>query len=158
MTKCHQYLGCLSVLTYRYMGGTDTMIHFRLDPRSGVPPYRQLVDQVRQMVSLGLLKAGDQLPSVRVVMRQITINPNTVHRAYRELESEGLVEGRQGLGTFIVEVRIPPTTPQRQAELHEDLVAWIEQARIAGMDDEAILALVALSVQARNSAKEKVTL
>jgi GntR family transcriptional regulator len=91
-------------------------------------------------------------------MRQITINPNTVHRAYRELESEGLVEGRQGLGTFIVEVRIPPTTPQRQAELHEDLVVWIEQARIAGMDDEAILALVALSVQARNSTKEKVTL
>ena len=140
------------------MSGADSMIHFRLDPRSGVPPYRQLVDQVRQMVSLGLLRAGDQLPPVRVVMRQITINPNTVHRAYRALEAEGLVEGRQGRGTFVLDVQIPPTTPHRQAELHEDLVAWIEKARLAGMDDEAISALVALSMQARNVAKEKVTL
>jgi GntR family transcriptional regulator len=91
-------------------------------------------------------------------MRQITINPNTVHRAYRALEAEGLVEGRQGRGTFVIDVRIPPTTLQRQAELHEDLVAWIEEARLAGMDDEAILALVALSMQARSIAKDKVTL
>jgi GntR family transcriptional regulator len=134
------------------------MIHFRLDPRSGVPPYRQLVDQVRQMVSLGLLRAGDQLPPVRVVMRQITINPNTVHRAYRALEAEGLVEGRQGRGTFVVDVRIPPTPPQRQAELQDDLDAWIERARLAGMDDEAISALVALAMQAKSMLKEKVTL
>jgi GntR family transcriptional regulator len=139
------------------MDRENVMIHFRLDPRSGVPPYRQLVDQVHQMVSLGLLRAGDQLPPVRVVMRQITINPNTVHRAYRDLEAEGLVEGRQGRGTFVLEVQEPPTPPQRQAELHEDLVAWIEKARLAGMDDEAILALVALAMQTRNIAKEKVT-
>jgi GntR family transcriptional regulator len=109
------------------------------------------------MVSLGLLRAGDQLPSVREVMRQITINPNTVHRAYRDLEAEGLVEGRQGRGTFIVEVGTPPTTPKRQAELHEDLVVWIEKARLAGMDDETIMALVTLAVQAKTVAKEKVT-
>ncbi len=109
------------------------------------------------MVSLGLLRAGDQLPSVREVMRQITINPNTVHRAYRELEAEGLVEGRQGRGTFVVEVGTPPTTPQRQAELHEDLDAWIEKAHLAGMDDEAIIALVAFAMQKRDTAKEKVT-
>jgi GntR family transcriptional regulator len=139
------------------MSEKNAMIYFRLNPRSGVPPYRQLVDQVRQMVSLGLLRAGDQLPSVREVMRQITINPNTVHRAYRDLEAEGLVEGRQGRGTFIVEVGTPPTTPKRQAELHEDLVVWIEKARLAGMDDETIMALVTLAVQAKTVAKEKVT-
>ena len=133
------------------------MIHFRLDSRSGVPPYRQLVDQVRQMVSLGLLQAGDQLPSVREVMRQITINPNTVHRAYRELEAEGLIEGRQGRGTFVVEVGTPTTTPQRQAELQEDLDAWIEKAHLAGMDDEAIFALVAFAMQATEITQEKVT-
>jgi GntR family transcriptional regulator len=132
------------------------MIHFRLEPRSGVPPYRQLVDQVRQMLSLGLLQDGDRLPSVREVMRQITINPNTVHRAYRDLESEGLVEGRQGRGTFVVEVRSPTTTPQRQAELHKDLAVWIEKAHRAGMDDEAILALVKFAMQARETSREKV--
>lgn len=134
----------------------SVMIHFRLDPRSGVPPYRQLVDQVRQMVSLGLLRAGDQLPSVREVMRQITINPNTVHRAYRDLEAEGLIEGRPGRGTFVVEVRTPPTTPQRQAELYEDLDAWIGKARMAGMSDEAISALVTLAMRAGEITKEKV--
>lgn len=139
------------------MSEKNAMIYFRLNPRSGVPPYRQLVDQVRQMVSLGLLRAGDQLPSVREVMRQITINPNTVHRAYRDLEAEGLVEGRQGRGTFIVEVGTPPTAPKRQAELHEDLDVWIEKARLAGMDDETIMALVTLAVQAKTVAKEKVT-
>ena len=135
----------------------STSIHFRLDPRSGVPPYRQLIDQVRQMVSLGLLQAGDQLPSVRDVMRQITINPNTVHRAYRDLEAEGLVEGRQGRGTFIVEVGTPPTTPQRQAELHGELDTWIDKAHEAGMDDEAIVALVLLAMQSRTPSREKVT-
>jgi GntR family transcriptional regulator len=91
-------------------------------------------------------------------MRQITINPNTVHRAYRDLEAEGLVEGRQGRGTFVVEVRMPSTTPERQAELQEDLVAWIGKARLAGMNDDAILALVSLSMRMRKIAKEKVIL
>ena len=95
------------------------MIHFRLDPRSGVPAYRQLVDQVRQAVRLGLLRPGDQLPPVREVVTQIAINPNTVHRAYRDLEAEGLVEGQQGRGTFVLEVPVPATTPERQAELHK---------------------------------------
>jgi len=76
-------------------------IHFRLDARGGVAPYRQLVDQVRGAITAGRLRGGDQLPSVREVVTQITINPNTVHRAYRELEHLGLAEGRVGLGTFI---------------------------------------------------------
>ena len=134
------------------------MIHFRLDPRSGVPAYRQLYDQVQQAVSLGHLQPGDQLPPVREVVRQITINPNTVHRAYRDLEAVGIVEGRKGRGTFVVEVPAPSTTPERQAELQEDLVIWINSARVAGMSDDAIFALVSLSMRLRKIAKEKVML
>lgn len=78
-------------------------IVFRLDARSDRAPFRQLVDQVTDAFERGQLQAGDQLPSVREVVRQVTINPNTVHRAYRELEHLGLVEGRLGLGTFVVE-------------------------------------------------------
>jgi GntR family transcriptional regulator len=136
----------------------NAMIHFRLEPRSGVPAYRQLYDQVRQAVSLGHLKPGDQLPPVREVVRQITLNPNTVHRAYRDLETAGIVEGRPGRGTFVVEVPAPSTTPERQAELQKDLFAWIESARAAGMNDDAITALVSLSIRMKTVAKETVRL
>ncbi len=138
------------------MTAQGAMIHFRLDPRSGVPAYRQLVDQVRQAVRLGLLRPGDQLPPVREVVTQIAINPNTVHRAYRDLEAEGLVEGQQGRGTFVLEVPVPATTPVRQAELHKELVAWLDKARTAGMDDEGILALVALSMRTKAIQMEEV--
>jgi len=123
------------------------LIRFRLDPRSGVPAYRQLIDQVRQAVRLGLLQPGDQLPPVREVVTQVTINPNTVHRAYRDLETEGLVEGQQGRGTFVRAVPVPATAPERLAELHQELVTWVEKARAAGLDDEGISALVALSIR-----------
>ena len=129
------------------------MIHFRLDGRSGVPAYRQLYDQVQQAVSLGHLKPGDQLPPVREVVRQITLNPNTVHRAYRDLETAGIVEGRPGRGTFVVEVPTPSTTPERQAELQKDLMVWIANARAAGMNDDAISALVSLSIRLKKVVK-----
>jgi GntR family transcriptional regulator len=137
------------------MDDEEPLIRFRLDPRSGVPAYRQLVDQVRQALRLGLLKPGDQLPPVREVVTQITINPNTVHRAYRDLEAEGLVAGQQGRGTFVLEAPVPVTAPERQAELHSELIAWLDRARSAGMDDEGILALVALSMRTPDTAKEK---
>jgi GntR family transcriptional regulator len=122
------------------------VIRFRLDPRSGVPPYRQIVDQVRHAVLLGILRPGDQLPPVREVVTQITINPNTVHRAYRDLEAEGIVEGLQGKGTFVRDIPVPTLTPRRQLALHEDLLDWVARARKAGMSDEAILALATLSM------------
>ena len=74
------------------------MIEFHLDARSGVPPYQQLIRQVRHALRLGLLKEGDKLPTVKDVVAQIAINPNTVLKAYRQLEIEGLVEGRPGVG------------------------------------------------------------
>jgi GntR family transcriptional regulator len=121
------------------------LIRFRLDSRSGVPAYRQLIDQVRQAVRLGLLQPGDQLPPVREVVTQITINPNTVHRAYRDLEAEGLVEGQQGRGTFVRAAPVPAAAPERLAELQQELVSWVSRARAAGLDDEGIAALVAVS-------------
>ena len=131
------------------------LIRFRLDPRSGVPAYRQLIDQVRQAVRLGLLRPGDQLPPVREVVTQITINPNTVHRAYRDLETEGLVEGQQGRGTFVRAVPVPATAPERVAELHQELVTWAAKARAAGLDDEGISALVALSIRPGQTSTEE---
>jgi GntR family transcriptional regulator len=139
------------------MNDEEPLIRFRLDPRSGVPAYRQLVDQVRQALRLGLLKPGDQLPPVREVVTQITINPNTVHRAYRDLEAEGLVAGQQGRGTFVLEAPVPSTAPERQAELHSELVAWIGRARSAGMDDEGISALVALSMRTPDNGEERLS-
>src|SRR5439155_1261983 len=79
------------------------MIEFRLDARSGIPTYLQLVQQVRQALRLGILQPGDQLPTVREVVTKLAINPNTVLKAYRELDREGLVDGRRGQGTFVAE-------------------------------------------------------
>src|SRR3954447_18768268 len=77
------------------------VIEFRIDAASGVAPYRQLAQQVRQALRLGLLEEGDQLPTVKEVVAQVAINPNTVLKAYRELEVSGLAEGRPGVGTCI---------------------------------------------------------
>lgn len=120
------------------------LLRFRLDPRSGVPAYRQLFDQVANAVRLGVLEPGDQLPSVREVVTQITINPNTVHRAYRELETAGLAEGRPGLGTFVSARPAQPATPEpaRRAEIYGELVEWVRRARQAGFHDGDIRELI----------------
>jgi len=128
----------------------ESMIQFRLDLKSGVPAYRQLVDQVRQALRLGLLRPGDQLPTVRDVVKQIAINPNTVHRAYRDLEQQGLTEGRPGSGTFIT--RALARVPEQQKTLQRQLEKWMRSAREAGLGDEAISALVAEAM--RSSEKE----
>jgi DNA-binding transcriptional regulator YhcF (GntR family) len=127
--------------------GSAALIRFRLDGRTGVPAYRQLVDQVRQAVRLGVLQPGDRLPSVREVVTQIAINPNTVHRAYRELEVAGLAEGRPGLGTFVLGSGNGLTAPpERTRELLGELRQWVEAARRAGLDDEGIRGLVSASM------------
>lgn len=130
--------------TLTHMVG-EPLIQFRLDRRSGVPAYRQVVDQVRQAVQLGTLRPGDQLPTVREVVKQIALNPNTVHRAYRELETSGVTEGRQGIGTFIGSV--VPEVPEHQDELEQELHRWMDRSRAAGLSDEAITALVTKTLQ-----------
>jgi GntR family transcriptional regulator len=130
----------------------EPTIQFRLDRKSGVPTYRQVVDQVRQALRLGLLRPGDQLPTVRDVVKQIAINPNTVHRAYRDLEAQGLTEGRPGSGTFIR--RSLSRVPDQQPLLQRQLEKWMRSARAAGLGDEAIAALVA---EATESSKKEET-
>ena len=122
------------------------MIEFHLDARSGVPTYLQLVQQVRQAVRLGILRPGDQLPTVKEVVGSLTINPNTVLKAYRELDHDGLVEGRRGVGTFISS-DLAPLPPDGLKELRSALQRWIGRARAAGLDEENMSALFADTVR-----------
>ncbi|MBK1785252.1 GntR family transcriptional regulator [Prauserella cavernicola] len=118
------------------------MFRFRFDAGSGVPPYLQLVQQVEQAVRLGELRVGDRLPTVKDLARTLVINPNTVLKAYRELEHRGLAKGRPGRGTF-VERESNGLAESEQAELRAGLETWLATARDAGMDAEDIAALVA---------------
>jgi len=122
------------------------VIEFHLDARSGVPTYLQLVQQVRQAVRLGILRPGDQLPTVKEVVSALAINPNTVLKAYRELDLEGLVEGRRGVGTF-VSSELTPSPPDGLKELRSALQRWVGRARAAGLDDENMAALFADTVR-----------
>lgn len=116
------------------------MIEFHLDTRSGVPPYLQLVRQVRQALRLGMLREGDRLPTVKEVVAQLAINPNTVLKAYRQLEHEGLAGVRQGVGTFITGT-LAGASLAAHGPLREQLRRWLAKARLAGLDDESIEAL-----------------
>jgi GntR family transcriptional regulator len=121
-------------------------ITFRLDPGSGVPTYLQLVQQVEHALRLGYLKRGDRLPKVREVVAALAINPNTVLKAYKELETKGLTAGRPGQGTFIDGAVAQSTLPEL-AVLRRSLRAWFEQADAAGLDENGIVALVTSSLR-----------
>ena len=116
-------------------------IEYHLDLASGVPSFMQIVQQVEHTLRLGYLSPGDQLPKVRDVVAQLAINPNTVMKAYRELEMKGLAVGRPGQGTFIEatlnRVALPVLT-----ELRRSLVAWVATADAAGLDEDGINALM----------------
>jgi GntR family transcriptional regulator len=122
------------------------MIEFQLDPHSGVAPYLQIAQQVKQALRLGRLAVGDQLPTVREVIAQITINPNTVFKAYRELEREGLITSRPGQGTFVRRT-LARTSPASEAVLRQSLVQWLRGAYAAGLDGESVLALMMSTYQ-----------
>src|ERR1700729_1496677 len=108
------------------------MIEFQLDETSGVATYLQLVQQVHQALRMGMLEPGDRLPTAQQVVAQLAINPNTVHKAYRELEREGLVRARPGLGTFVI--RAPSgTDPATQVKFRKSMAAWLRSARDAGL-------------------------
>jgi GntR family transcriptional regulator len=115
-------------------------MEFHLDSRSGVSPYFQLVQQVRQALRVGMLREGDQLPTVKEVVGQLAINPNTVLKAYRELEHEGLASARPGVGTFVTG-SLGGESIAAQGPLRQALQRWIVKARRAGLDDESIEAL-----------------
>ena len=116
------------------------MIEFSLDARSGVSPYLQIVQQVRRALRLGLLSVDDQLPTVKDVVGRLAINPNTVLKAYRELERDGLVAARPGVGTFVTRT-LANSSIAAHEPLRRDLDRWLAKARLAGLDDESIEAL-----------------
>jgi GntR family transcriptional regulator len=122
------------------------MIRFHLNQQSGVPAYLQLVKQVEHALRVGLLVPGDRLPSVRDVVADLVINPNTVAKAYRELEIGGLVQGKPGVGTFVVQA-LPGPEQQELETLRADSMRWVDRALSAGLDEESIIALVADAVR-----------
>ncbi|GGW14558.1 GntR family transcriptional regulator [Streptomyces capoamus] len=114
------------------------MVEYRIDRHSGVATYVQIVQQTKQALRMGLLRPGDRLPTAREVVEATAINPNTVLKAYRELEREGLVEARRGLGTF---VRRSLGTGPADSPLRTELEAWADRARAAGLEREDVAAL-----------------
>ena len=116
------------------------MIEFHLDTRSGVAPYLQLIHQVRNALRLDLLRQGEQLPTVKDVSTGLAINPNTVLKAYRELEYQGLVAARPGRGTFVTGT-LSGASVAAQEPLRRELRRWLGKARLSGMDEESIEAL-----------------
>jgi GntR family transcriptional regulator len=122
-------------------GRSSSPVEFRLDPTSGVPTYLQIVQQVEHALRLGYLEPGDQLPKVREVVASLAINPNTVLKAYRDLEHKGLASGRPGRGTFI-DASLGDATLPALADLRRSLRKWLAKADEAGLDEEGVVALV----------------
>jgi GntR family transcriptional regulator len=129
------------------------VISFRVDGRSVVPPYLQIVQQVRQALRMGLLDVGDRLPAVREVVSATAVNPNTVLKAYRDLEREGLIEARPGHGTFVLK-RPPGPPPGTHSRLGRSLARWVRQAREAGLDEESIESLLRVTLRAAAEEEE----
>jgi GntR family transcriptional regulator len=130
------------------------LIEFLLDARSGVPLYLQVVQQVKRALRLGMLQPGDQLPTVREVVAAVAINPNTVLKAYRDLEREGLVASRPGQGTFVLRT-LSGAPADALPRLRLDLRGWIDAARQAGLDEEGVLDLIMSTFHEAQAAGEE---
>ncbi|MYR40004.1 GntR family transcriptional regulator [Streptomyces sp. DvalAA-19] len=117
-------------------------VEFRIDRRSGVATYLQIVQQTKQALRLGVLEPGDRLPTAREVVEATAINPNTVLKAYRELEREGLVEARRGLGTFVRRTLGGAAgASAADSPLRTELADWARRARSAGLEKDDVGAL-----------------
>ncbi|MFH9138283.1 GntR family transcriptional regulator [Streptomyces sp. NPDC017524] len=130
------------------MTAESAAVEFRIDRRSGVATYLQIVQQTKQALRLGVLEPGDRLPTAREVVEATAINPNTVLKAYRELEREGLVEARRGLGTFVRRtlgtlgtLGSAADTTAADAPLRTELADWARRARAAGLEKDDVGAL-----------------
>jgi GntR family transcriptional regulator len=113
---------------------------FRLDTHSGVPVYRQLIDQVQAAIASGTLAAGDQLPTVRQVAVDLAINPNTVLRAYREMEIRGLLDSQQGTGTFIADRKIEYSQAEHDRKLGQLVGEFVSRAGSSGFTLKQLMA------------------
>jgi GntR family transcriptional regulator len=116
------------------------MIEFHLDKRSGIAPYQQLIQQVRHALRLGMLEVGDQLPTIKDVVTSLALNPNTVLKAYKELENFGLVAARPGIGIFVMKT-LGDESLAAHGPLRHSLQRWLAHARRAGLDEESVEAL-----------------
>ena len=134
-----------------YLGKVRFVLDFHI-ARDGVPPYLQLVQQVKQALRLGWLEVGDKLPTVHEVAQSAVVNPNTVLKAYRELEREGLAAGRPGQGTYIVK-SLTQLKPSAYSTLQRRLVGWIVAARAAGLDDHGIADLFSATLRESGAAE-----
>jgi GntR family transcriptional regulator len=122
------------------------MIEFQLDTASGVATYLQLAQQVRDALRLGLLEPGDRLPTAQQVVAKLAINPNTVLKAYRDLEREGLVRGRPGMGTFVIRT-LPGTDPAAQGRFLAAMTDLLRSARSAGLGPDDIESIYRTAVR-----------
>jgi|SRR5215831_6848357 GntR family transcriptional regulator len=118
---------------------TERVFSFRLDLASGVPVYRQIIDQVLGGIAAGTLVPGTQLPTVRQLAVDLSINPNTVVRAYRELEIRGVLETQQGTGTFISRQTVPRSEVERRRQLNQIVSEFVSRAGAAGFTVEDLL-------------------
>jgi GntR family transcriptional regulator len=121
------------------MGRNGNPFRFGIDLRSGMPVYRQLIDQVRSGIASGSLTAGDQLPTVRQLAVDLAINPNTVMRAYRELELGGLLETHQGTGTFISKKKLEKSSAERERQLGQMAGEFAARVGAAGFTVEDLI-------------------
>jgi GntR family transcriptional regulator len=137
--------------------GIDTNgFAFRLDAHSGVPVYRQLIDQVQGAIATGALKTGEQLPTVRLVAVELAINPNTVMRAYREMEIRGILDTQQGTGTFIADRQIAPSKEERDRQLTQLVGEFVSRAGSAGLTvNELIDALQARANEGEQEGQQR---
>ncbi|MFE2964489.1 GntR family transcriptional regulator [Streptomyces sp. NPDC059340] len=129
------------------------VIEYRIDRGSGVPAYVQIVEQTERALRMGTLRVGDKLPTAREVVAATAINPNTVLRAYRDMEQAGLVELRRGLGTFVTRSLARPGA-EDDSPLRADLTAWTARARAAGLERADILALVTATLDAYDNGQD----
>jgi GntR family transcriptional regulator len=133
------------------------MITFRLDSTSGVPIYRQIQDQIRFGVASGLLSPGEQLPTVRSLAVELSVNPNTVIKAYSELEREGLLDSQQGSGTFVADVpAVRLSEAQRNSKLAELCTEFLSQAARYGFSPADVLkGIAALNTRGKNHERRR---
>jgi GntR family transcriptional regulator len=117
------------------------VVEYRIDRQSGIPAYVQIVRQTEQALRMGVLRVGDKLPTAREVVAATAINPNTVFRAYRDMEQAGLVRSRRGLGTFVTRSLARPGA-EDDSPLRTELTEWVARARSAGLERDDVLALV----------------
>ncbi|MFC9912995.1 GntR family transcriptional regulator [Streptomyces sp. NPDC059862] len=125
------------------------VVEYRIDRGSGVPAYVQIVEQTERALRMGTLKVGDKLPTAREVVAATAVNPNTVLRAYRDMEQAGLVELRRGLGTFVTRSLVRPAA-EDDSPLRTDLTDWTARARAAGLERADILAMVTAALDAHD--------